>query len=149
MMSLVYGKLKEDIKDAMRAKNKFLLTIFRTLDSSIQMKAMDIGSKITDEIVYEVAKKSMKIVKEEIEQAHKFGYIATEITKKEEESVLSKYLPNELNQSETEALVDTAIQSQSATSIRDMGKVMAHIKKEYGMNVDMTIVSSMVKNKLQ
>ena len=62
--------------------------------------------------------------------------------------VISEYLPESLSEEEIEKIVIDAIETTSASSMKDMGKIMSYIKSNVKDNIDMAVVSTLVKNKL-
>ena len=65
---------------------------------------------------------------------------------KKEMEIVSRYLPEEMNEEEIINIVKTSIKNIGATTVKDMGKVMSDIKKTHESSIDMSLVSKHVKN---
>ena len=67
---------------------------------------------------------------------------------KEEMKLLECYLPDVMNQAETEEVVKSILADLKVTSLKDMGKAMGAVKKNHGDNIDLSLVSQIIKNYL-
>lgn len=144
-----YKQIRDDIINALKNKNKRVLITLRSLDSAIQSIVKDKGCDITDILVADVIKKSIKdreSAKIYAVQASRDDLIAEA---NEEISILGKYLPKTLSVEETEEAVVEAIASTGASSKKDMGKVMGYLKSKYGAELDMDLTSGIVAKGLQ
>jgi uncharacterized protein YqeY len=142
------SKIREDMKTAMKAKEKDKLLVLRSLISEIKKKEIEISKEPDDEQVLGVIKSGVKS-REDSYQAYKSAG-RTELADKElfEINVLKGYLPAQMSKDEVEKAVMSAIAETGASSMRDMGKVMKLILSKYGASVDGKLVSSIVKEKL-
>lgn len=146
-MSLL-TQLKDAMKDAMRSKNKLALGVIRMALSAI--KQVEIDNKITldDEGVITVLTKMVKQRKDSIKMFNDGG--RAELADKEaaEIAVLEQFLPQPLSDDKIEALITQAITDSEASSMADMGKVMAILKPQMQGKADLGKVSAQVRAQL-
>lgn len=143
------AQLQEDMKSAMRAKEKLRLTTIRMLIATIKQREIDEKTTLTDGDVLTSINKMIKQRRESTEQ-----YLSAnrqELADKEiaEIAILEQYLPAQLSASEIEAAVLDAITVAEAKSLKDIGKVMGIIKPKLHGKADMGAVSKLIRDKLQ
>ena len=145
---VIYNQLKKDIISALKSKSKEVLPCLRTFDAAILKVAKDGNKDITDEMVIQIAKKSVK--EKEVSKSFAVKAGRDDLIKKAvyEIGVVSKYIPDTLPLEETEKAILKAIEVTGATSKKDMGKVMGYLKSEYGGRLDMSLTSQIVGKKL-
>jgi len=146
-MSTVYKVIKHDIESFMRTKNPFLVSL-RYLDSNIQKASMDSRKEIDDELVYNAIKSEIKKLEEQIRIYEKANRQDLVQKVKTEKDIFTVYIPAQRSDEEITKIVESIISTLNPSGIKEMGKVMAEIKKNYGSSVDMNKVSAMVKSKL-
>lgn len=141
--------IQEDIKVAMRNKEKDLLMTLRMLSAGIKQKEVDERRELSDADVISIIEKMIKQRKDAAEQYQAAG--RTELADKElqEIEVIKGYLPVQLSEDEIKSSVANAISKSEAKTIQDIGKVMAILKPELQGKADMAIVSKLVKELLQ
>jgi len=147
-MSDLKHTLKEQMKDAMRAKDKTRLGTIRMIQAEIQRFEVDERIELDDERILVVLDKMQKQRKDSITQ-----YLAAErpeLAEKEQQEleVIKTFLPQPLSDSEIIQIIDDAIAATGARSMQDMGMVMALIKPRVQGRADMGTVSTLVKRKL-
>jgi uncharacterized protein YqeY len=136
------------MKTALRAGEKERLAVLRMVLASIQRREVDERVELDDGNVLKVIE---KLVKQGQESARQFGEGGRDdLVRKElaEVEILKTYLPEPLNEAELETLIDEAIKSTGAQSMRDMGKVMQAIREQAQGRADMGVISGRVKAKL-
>ena len=145
----MYEKINEDLKNAMKSKDTFKLSVLRMLKSALQLEQISKKHELDDNEIASVLKKQVKVRKDSLEEYKKYDK-ADEVAKLEEEiSVLSAYLPEELSEEEIEKIVLSAIDEIKPTSMKDMGLVMKKVNELLvGKNADMSLVSKLVKEKI-
>lgn len=145
----MYEKINEDLKNAMKSKDTFKLSVLRMLKSALQLEQISKKHELDDNEIASVLKKQVKVRKDSLEEYKKYDK-ADEVAKLEEEiSVLSAYLPEELSEEELEKIVLSAIDEIKPTSMKDMGLVMKKVNELLvGKNADMSLVSKLVKEKI-
>ncbi len=141
------------LKEAMKAKDADRLSTLRLINAAI--KDRDIAARtegeevqVSDDTVLAILGKMVK-QRQESARAYEAGG-RLELAEKEmkEIRIIEEYLPRQLDQADTDAAVAAAIAEVEATSIRDMGKVMAALKGKYTGQMDFGKVGPMVKAKL-
>ncbi len=150
---MIREKLTGAMKDAMRAKNEPATTTIRMINAAIKQKDIDVArgrgdQHISEDEVLNLLQSLIKSRQESIE-LYKQGQRQDLVEKEEHEIVIIKeFLPKQLSEGETKAAIDRLIASTGASSVKDMGKVMAALKTEYAGQLDMTKASAMVKKAL-
>ena len=144
----MYEKINEDLKNAMKSKDTFKLSVLRMLKSALQLEQISKKHELDDNEIAAVLKKQVKVRKDSLEEYKKYNK-EDEVEKLEKEiSVLSVYLPEELSEEEIEKIVLSAIDEIKPTSMKDMGLVMKKVGELLvGKNADMSLVSKLVKEK--
>lgn len=144
----LYDTIIKDMTQAMKEQEKFKLSVLRMLKSALQLEKINKKHDLTDDEVISVLKKQVKIRKDSIEEFKKYDK-NDEVEKLEQEiEVLKVYLPEELSEQEIEKAIDEIFKELNPESIKDMGKVMKEATARLGSKADMSLVSSIVKNKL-
>ena len=145
----MYEKINEDLKNAMKSKDTFKLSVLRMLKSALQLEQISKKHELDDNEIASVLKKQVKVRKDSLEEYKKYNK-EDEVEKLEKEiSVLSVYLPEELSEEEIEKIVLSAIDEIKPTSMKDMGLVMKKVGELLvGKNAEMSLVSKLVKEKI-
>ena len=146
--SSITSFIEDDIKSSMKEGNKIKTSTLRMAKSEIQLLEINKKNTLSDSETIGVIQKMIKQRKESIIQFNKAG--RKELVEKEtnEISFLEVYLPEQLTEPELRKIVTTQINSSSANSIKDMGKVMGILKGELEGKADMGLVSNLVKELL-
>ena len=141
-------RIQEDMKSAMRAKDAQRLSIIRLIMAAIKQREVDERISLDDTQVLVVLDKMVKQRRDSINQYESAG--RQDLADKEnfEISVIQEYLPAALSEAEIDALVDEAISATNATTIKEMGAVMAQLRPRIQGRADMGGVSNKVKEKL-
>jgi uncharacterized protein YqeY len=141
-------RILQDVKDAMRAKDKPRLATLRLITAAIKQQEVDERIELNDAQVLALLDKMCKQRRESISQFEKAGrddLIAQEVSELE---LIQTYLPEQLGEDEIAALIDETMAATGAASIKDMGKVMGQLKPKLQGRADMGAVSAMIKAKL-
>lgn len=141
-------RLNNDVKDAMRAKDKELLSTLRLITAAVKQVEVDERIEVDDERMLVILDKMSKQRKESIAQYEKANRDDLVAQEQFELDILKKYLPEPLSTAEIEQLVQDAVASTGAEKMADMGKVMALLKPSLQGRADMAQVSAMIKAKL-
>ena len=141
-------RITEDMKSAMRAGEKERLGTIRLVLAAIKQREVDERITLDDVQVLAVLEKMIKQRKEAITQFESGGRADLVAKEQSELSVLQTYLPAQLSDAELDALIAEAVTSSGATTIKDMGKVMALVKAKAQGKADMGVVSARIKQKL-
>ena len=141
-------KITEDMKEAMRAKDVTRLGTIRLLQSAIKQREVDERIELTDQDVMAVIEKMLKQRRDSIEAYESAKRQDLVDVEKAEVVILQSYLPQALSDAEVIAILDAAIKAANATSIKEMGQVMAIVKPQVLGRADMGKLSSLIKEKL-
>lgn len=141
-------RILNDIKEAMKAQDKELLSVIRMVKGAMQLEEINLKRKLNDDEVISVIQKQIKTRKESIEEFKKANRNdLVEKTSKEVE-ILNKYMPEQLSNEEINKIIDEAFELIKPTSMKDMGKIMGKINPKIKGKADMSYVSSTIKEKL-
>lgn len=142
-------RIFEEMKDALRAQDQTKLGTLRMLRAAIQRREVDERITLDDAQVLGVIQKLVKQGQDAITQFEK-GERADLVAKESAFiEVLETYLPEPLSDAELDHMIDAAIKTAQATSMRDMGKVMGALKPQVEGRADMGALSAKVKTRLQ
>ncbi|AJQ96902.1 GatB/YqeY domain-containing protein [Gynuella sunshinyii] len=141
-------RLQEEMKSAMRAKDKERLSTIRLMLAELKRVEVDERIELSDERILAILDKMQKQRRDSIsqfEQAEREDLAAKE---RSELEVIAEFLPEPLGEAELNALIDAAIAEVGASSMADMGKVMALVKPKAQGRADMSEISKAVKGRL-
>ena len=144
-MSAIVKSVKDSIKEAMRAKAKERLMVLRNMTSEFKRVEVDERVEVDDARAILILDKMQKQRRDSISQYELAGRDDLAALEKTELEVISTFLPAALNEQELIDLVASAIAQVGATSMADMGKVMAIIKPQTVGRADNSQVSKQVK----
>jgi uncharacterized protein len=142
------ARIQEDMKSAMRAGEKDRLANIRMVMAAIKQREVDERIELDDAQVFSVIDKMVKQRRESITQFAAGGRADLVAKEEAELRLLSAYLPLPLTDAELDALINEAVSATGATSIKDMGKVMAAIKAKAAGRADMGAVGARIKARL-
>jgi uncharacterized protein YqeY len=142
------ARIQDDVKSAMRSRDRESLGALRLVTASIKQKEVDERIELNDEQVLAVLDKMVKQRRESLEQFEKAG--REDLAEKErfELGLIQEYLPEPLGEDELAALIQSTINGLGASSIRDMGQVMSALRGQVQGRADMKAVSQAVKQQL-
>ena len=141
-------KIKEDLIRFMKSGEKEKVEILRFASSFIKQEEKDKGIVLSESQTIQVIKRVLKRNQESFDQFTKAGRIDLADKEKKEMDIIGIYLPEEMSEDETIVAIKKSMENCQASSIKDMGKVMADMKKLHGDNADMSLVSRHVKQLL-
>jgi len=141
-------QITADMKSAMKAGEKDRLKVVRLMRAAIKQIEIDKRIELDDAAVLSVLEKMVKQRRDSVEQFQKGNRNDLADIELAEIAVLDTYLPEQLSDTELDALIDEAISATGAESIRDMGKVMGQIKSKAAGRADMGAVGAKVKARL-
>jgi uncharacterized protein YqeY len=147
-MSGLKQQLNDDVKAAMRSKDSERLVTLRMITAAIKQKEVDERIELDDHQVIAILDKMARQHNDSIEQYQNAG--RNDLVEKEQSelAVVESYLPAQLSEEEVKSLVEKAINTTGASSMKDMGKVMGVLKPELQGRTDMGKVSGIVKSLL-
>ncbi len=150
---MIRSKLTEALKEAMRAKKEPATTTIRMINAAIKQKDIDVArgrgdQQISDDEILNLLQSLIKSRRESI-QLYKQGERQDLVDKEEAEvALIEQFLPKQLSEEETKAAAREIAASLGASSVKDMGKVMAALKTRYAGQIDITKASALVKQVL-
>lgn len=147
---MTYDELKDQIKDAMKARDKVRLSILRQVHGELKNIEVDQRREVTDEDVTAMIKRVIKQTSETLDASIKAANNqerTDNLTRQVE--ILEGLLPKQLSGEELVALVEKTIAEVGATTKRDMGKVMGALNKATGGNFDKAQAAKEVQSRLQ
>ncbi len=145
--------INEAFKAAMKAQDKRKVSTLRLIMAALKdrdIEARGAGKeKITDDELLGLMQKMIKQRQESAEIYQKAGRDDLYTQETEEIVIISSFLPKQMDDAEIAAVVAEAISTTGAAGLRDMGKVMAHLKAGYAGQMDFGKVSALLKEKLK
>jgi uncharacterized protein len=148
MAADIKNKISDDVKTAMRAKEKKLLGALRLIQAAFKQKEVDERIELTDEQIIVILDKMAKQHRDSIKQFKEANRNDLVEIEEYELDIITSYLPAQLSDDEINALINNAISKTGAESIKDMGKVMGLLKGELQGRADMGKVSGLIKAQL-
>ncbi|EGP4890699.1 TPA: GatB/YqeY domain-containing protein [Enterococcus faecium Ef_aus0050] len=146
-MSLL-SRLNDDMKAAMKAKDKESLQVIRMIKSSIQNEQIKEGHDLTEEELT-VLSREMKQRRDSLHEFEEAGRDDLAEKVKSEIVIVEKYMPEQLSDEEIRQLVQEAITQTGASSMKEFGKVMGAIMPKVKGKADGNQVNAIVKELLQ
>ncbi len=141
-------QLANDMKEAMKAKEKERLAVIRMVRGAIKQQEIDNKVELDDEAVIAVISKEVKMRKDSIADFEKGGRSDLVAQNEAEIAFLMPYLPQQLSEAEVRALVKEAVEQTGASSPKDMGKVMGALMPKVKGRADGKMVNTLVKEAL-
>ena len=145
--------IESEYKNALKSKDKSKISTYRLILSSI--KDLDISNRsgpnkkeTDDEDIKKLFKKMVKQRAESIEIYKKNNRLDLLQVEQNEYDILTSFLPKQLGDEDTKKICEEIISKLGATSIKDMGKVMGELKKEYSDEVDFSKAGALLKQLL-
>jgi uncharacterized protein YqeY len=147
-MAQLKQRINDDVKSAMRGKDKTRLVVLRMIMAAVKQKEVDERIELDDEQILAVLDKMAKQHRDSIEQFQQGG--RDDLVEKEnfELNIVQTYLPSQLSDDEIKQLIKDAMAETGASSMQDMGKVMGILKPKLQGRADTGKVSGLVKQQL-
>jgi len=142
-------RLNEDMKQAMKDKDKFRLSVIRMLRSSIKNVEIDQRRTLEDSEVLDILQREVKQRKDSLQEFTKAGRDDLVESVQAEIAIINEYLPKQLSEEEIKAVVQQTIQEVGASSKADMGKVMGALMPKVKGRADGRLVNQIVQQFLQ
>jgi len=141
-------RIKDDMKAAMKAKDKEKLGVIRLILAAIKQREVDERILLDDQQVLLLLDKMFKPRRDSLEQFDKAGRDDLATIEQQEILVIQSYLPQQLNEQEIEQLIGQAISESGAQGMKDMGKVMAILRPQLQGRADLGAASQQIRAKL-
>ncbi|MGX7329200.1 GatB/YqeY domain-containing protein [Enterococcus bulliens] len=141
--------LNDDMKTAMKAKDKERLSVIRMLKASLQNEQIKVGHELNDEEELTILSREMKQRRDSLTEFEKAGREDLVEKIKGEIIIVEKYLPQQLTEEEIRQIVSDAIVKTNATSAKEFGKVMGVVMPQVKGKADGNQVNAIVKELLK
>lgn len=141
-------RIQDDVKSAMRAKDKERLGVLRMTTAAIKQREIDERTSLDDAGILSVLDKMIKQRRDALGQFTAAGRNDLADQEAFEIAVLDEYMPTALTETELNTLIEAALTKVGASSLRDMGNVMKLLSPEVRGRADMGAVSGRVKERL-
>ena len=141
-------RITEDMKAAMRASDKESLSTIRMAQAAIKQREIDERISLDDAQTIAVIEKMIKQRRESILQFEKGNREDLAAIERREINLLQAYLPEQLSEAELDRIIQDALASSGASSMKDMGKVMGIVKAKAAGRTDMGVASARIKRAL-
>lgn len=145
---MMLDKLNADLTAALKAGEKFELSVLRMLKSEIKNAEINKRDALDESELLSIVKKQVKVRKDSREEYISYNRedLADNLAK--EIDILSKYLPEELTDEELSKIVDDIILEEHKADIKQMGTIIKLVQTKYGARADMKKVSTLVRDAL-
>lgn len=142
-------RLNEDMKQAMKSKDKFTLSTIRMVRSTIKYLEIDLKRTLDDSEVLDILSREIKQRKDALQEFESAGRDELAASTKAEIEIIIKYLPEQLSEEEIKVIVQQTIQETGASSKSEMGKVMSALMPKVKGRADGKLVNQAVLQFLQ
>ena len=142
------ANIQNDLHQAMRSGDKPLVQALRLMLAAIKQVEVDERIEVDAQRLLSILSKMAKQRQESIDQYRQANRIDLVEQEEYELKLIQAYLPQPLSEIEIVAMIELAIEEQSASTIRDMGKVMNVLRSQLTGRADLSKVSELIKQKL-
>ena len=141
-------KFNKDIIAAMKEKEQLKLTVLRMVKGAMQLESINNKKEVNDELLIDCVSKQIKLRNDSINEFEKANRGDLVDKNKEEIEILKQYLPAQMSSDEIDKILDEVFALVSPTSNKDMGLIMRELTPLVKGKADMSLVSSLIKEKL-
>lgn len=142
-------RLNEDMKQAMKAQDKFRLSTIRMVRASVKNQEIELRRPLEDNEVLDILSREVKQRKDSLQEFTKAGRDDLAKDLQAEIDIIAQYLPQQLTEEEIKAIVTQTIQETGASSKADMGKLMGALMPKVKGRADGKLVNQIVQQQLQ
>jgi uncharacterized protein YqeY len=143
------SKISEDLKNALKNREKLKLSVLRMLLASIKNRSIELGKKeLPDEQIITVVNSEIKKRRDAVSEFEKVGRQDAAAAEKDEISILLDYMPAQLTEDQIINLINETIDELNIESIKDLGKLMKSLMPKVKGKADGALVSKLVREKL-
>ena len=146
-------KIKEQFTDALKKRNKILVSTLRLILAAI--KESDIAHRsskgkegVKDQEIIKLLRKMKKQRQDSADLYQKGGRQELQVAENKEIKIIESFLPKQISEEETKKICKEIIESFGASSIKDMGKIMGALKQKYSESIDFSKANVIVKGLL-
>jgi uncharacterized protein YqeY len=148
MTTSLKQQIQEDMKIALRAHDKQRLGVVRLILAAIKQVEVDERVEVDDTRLTQILNKMIKQRRDSIVQYDQAKRDDLADQERLEVKIIQTYLPEPLSETDIDRIVSEAITKVGATSVKDIGKVMAELKDKLQGRADMTQISAKIKARL-
>ena len=141
-------RMEREVKDAMLARDNDRRDALRLILSSLKSAEKDLLRPLSEDEELQVLQRERKKRNEAADAFHAAGRAEQAAKEEGELAILAEFMPEPLGEEELERIVDDAIAENGATSLRDMGRVMADVMPQIAGRADGSAVGQLVREKL-
>jgi uncharacterized protein YqeY len=143
------SKISEDLKNALKNREKLKLSVLRMLLASIKNRSIELGKKeLPDEQIITVVNSEIKKRRDAVSEFEKVERQDAAAAEKDEISILLDYMPAQLTEDQIINLINETIDELNIESIKDLGKLMKSLMPKVKGKADGALVSKLVREKL-
>ena len=146
-------QITENLKEAIKAQDKRRIATLRLVSAAIKDRDVEARGngkeRVSDEELLQILSKMVKQRDESIRIYEEAGRLELAEQEREERAIIMDYLPQQMGEAEVNATCARAVEELEAGGLRDMGKVMAHLKAHYPGQMDFGKASCIVKGLLR
>ena len=135
-MATLTEKIRADLTESMKAKDSARTSTLRMLQSALKYEQIEKGRELSDEEAISIIQRGVKQRQDSIEQYTSGNRPELAEKERSELEMLKKYLPEQLSEEESEAIVRDAIAATGAESKKDSGKVMKEVMAKHKGRID-------------
>jgi uncharacterized protein len=146
-MSLI-ARIEGELTDSMRAREADRTSALRLILASLRAAEKELRRPLKDDEELQVLQRERKRRLEAVEAFRSGGREDSAVSEERELAVLEEFMPEPLSESEVERIIDDVIAETGATSLRDLGRVMADVMPQVAGRADGSTVSQLVREKL-
>ena len=146
-------RIAQAMKDALKSKNQAALSTIRLISAALKDRDIDARSDnnhdgISDDEILSMLQTMIKQRNESAKMYEDGGRPELAEAERAEIVLIQQFLPEQLSDADIEKAIKEAVSQTGAASVKDMGKVMAHLKSQYAGQMDFSAASQMVKSAL-
>jgi uncharacterized protein len=146
-MSLI-ARMEDELKEAMRARDQARTDTLRMTLASLRSAEKELQRPLRDDEELQVLQRERKRRTEAAEAFREGGRPAQAAKEERELAVIEEFMPEPMSEEDIERIIDDAIAETGATSLRDLGRVMADVMPQVSGRADGSMVSQLVREKL-
>nr|WP_321443843.1 GatB/YqeY domain-containing protein [uncultured Cohaesibacter sp.] len=145
-------QISEHLKEAIKAQDKRRIATLRLISAAIKDRDVEARGqgkeRVSDDELLQILAKMVKQRDESIAVYEDAGRLELAEQEREEAAIIKEFLPQQMSEDEVTATCSRAVEELDAGGLRDMGKVMAHLKAHYPGQMDFGKASCIVKGLL-
>ena len=141
-------RINNDLKEAMKNKDSFKLGVIRMVKGAMQLEKSNPRAELTDDDEIKVLSKQIKMRKESIVQFEAAGREDLAEQNRKELEILNSYMPEQLSLEEINKILDKVFEEVKPTSVKDLGMILKTLSPLVKGKADMSLVNSLIKERL-